>query len=254
MDIFQSVVLGAIQGITEFLPISSSGHLVLFQKFFNLKEPPIFFDTTVHAATLLAVVFYFRKDIFEIVFNIKKNAKLIFYLALGTLPAAAFGLLFKSQIEKSFNSVFLLSTGFFITAVIIFITKFYKKTGKSIEQLNWLDSLIVGIFQAVSILPSISRSGATISSAIFMGADRNTAFKFSFLLAVPAIFGAMVLQIFDINEVSQNELLASVAGFLPAMIFGFLSLKFLGKYMANDKFSLFAYYCLFLGFISLLLV
>jgi len=253
MTIIESIFLAIVQGLTEFLPVSSSGHLVLFQKIFGMKEAPIFFDTMVHGATLVAVIFYLRKDLLDILFNFKKNIKLIAYLIIGTLPAVFFGLFFKKFIEQTFDSLLFLSLCFFITAIILFITKFFKEEGRDISQMSWKDSLMIGIFQAVSILPSISRSGATIASGIFQGLDRKTALKFSFLLSIPAIAGAIVLQIFNISNVSSNEIYSSLWGFFPALIFGFLSLNFLDKYMANKKFSVFAYYCLFLAIISLAL-
>ena len=254
MDIIQAIFLGIVQGLTEFLPVSSSGHLVLFQKVFGFKEAPVFFDTILHGATLAAVIFYLRKDILDIIKDIKNSQKIIILVALGTIPAVFFGLFFRDTIEKSFNSVWLLSAGFFITALMLFATKFLKENGKNITGISWIDSLVVGVFQALSILPSISRSGATISSGIFMGIDRRSALKFSFLLSMPAILGAIVLQVFDINGVSSGEIFYSIIGFFPAMFLGFWSLKFLDKYMANKKFSLFAYYCLVLGFLSLIFI
>lgn len=254
MDIFQSLFLGAVQGLTEFLPVSSSGHLVLFQKIFGLKEAPVFFDTMLHGATLAAVIFYLRKDILDILKNIQKNKKIIILIVLGTIPAVLFGLFFKDAIEKSFNSSWLLSAGFFATAGLIFLTKFFMAKGKDFSGIKRLDALIVGVFQALSILPSVSRSGATIASGIFMGIEKQAALKFSFLLSIPAILGAIVLQVSDINKVSSGEIFYSAIGFLPAMLLGFWSLKFLDKYVATAKFSLFAYYCVFIGILSLIFI
>lgn len=253
MTIVESIFLAIVQGLTEFLPVSSSGHLVLFQKIFGMQEPPIFFDTMVHGATLAAVIFYLRKDILDIIFNLKRNLSLVTNIIIGTLPAVFFGLFFKDFIEKTFGSILLLSLCFFITALLLFLTKFFKEEGKDISQVRAKDSFIIGVFQAASILPSISRSGATIASGIFQGLNRKSALKFSFLLSIPAIAGAMVLQILNIGNVSSNEIYSSLWGFFPALIFGFISLKFLDKYMANKKFSLFAYYCLFLAVVSLVL-
>jgi undecaprenyl-diphosphatase len=253
MTAIESIFLAIVQGLTEFLPVSSSGHLVLFQKIFGIQEAPVFFDTMVHGATLAAVIFYLRKDILDIIFNIRKNSGLIINIIIGTLPAVFFGLFFKDFIEKTFDSFLILSLCFFITAVILFLTKFFGENGKDISQINKKNSFLIGIFQAASILPSISRSGATIASGIFQGINRKSAFKFSFLLSIPAIAGAMVLQIFDIGNVSANEIYSSLWGVLPALIFGFMSLRFLDKYMANKKFSVFFYYCLLLSIVSLVL-
>lgn len=255
MTVFESVFLGIVQGLTEFLPVSSSGHLALFQKLFGLPEAPIFFDTMLHGATLIAVVFYLRKDLLNIFKNLKENVKLIILLIIATLPAVFVGFFLKGIVEESFNSGLWLAIGFLITAIIIYFTKFFKEiAGKSFEKINFKDSIFIGVFQAFSIFSSISRSGATISSAIFSGIERRAALKFSFLLSIPAILGAIVFQIFDIKNVSNSELFYSLIGFLPAMIIGFLSLKFLNKYMSNNKFSLFAYYCLAIGLITLIFV
>lgn len=253
MTIVESIFLAIVQGLTEFLPVSSSGHLVLFQKIFGMQKAPVFFDTMVHGATLAAVIFYLKKDILDIIFSPKKNFRLVVNIIIGTLPAVFFGLFFKDFIEKTFNSLLLLSFCFFITALLLFLTKFFGEEGKDVQQINVKDSFIIGIFQASSILPSISRSGATIASGIFRGLDRKSAMKFSFLLSIPAIAGAMALQIFNISNVSLNEIYSSLWGFFPALIFGFVSLKFLDKYMTNKKFSVFSYYCLLLAIISLVL-
>jgi len=253
MDIIQAIILGVAQGLTEFLPVSSSGHLVLLQKIFGINNPPIFFDTMVHGATLIAVVFYLRKDLMEILMNLKKNMRLIWLIILGTLPAVIFAVVFKDLIEKSFNSLFWLSICFFITAVLLFIAMRVKDGVKDMSKITWKDSLVIGAYQALSILPSISRSGATIAAGIFQGLDKKTALKFSFLLSIPAILGAIVLQISDMGSVSTGEIQAAVFGFIPALVFGFLSLKFLDKYVANKKFVGFAYYCVFLAVVSMFL-
>jgi undecaprenyl-diphosphatase len=255
MDIIQAIILGIVQGITEFLPVSSSGHLVLFQKLFGLKEAPIFFDTLLHFATLMALIFYFRKEIVDILVNFKKNINLIWLFILGTLPAVIFVLLFKDQVEESFNSVWMLSAGFLITAALLFATKFLREGEKDLHNISWLDSIIIGIFQAISILPSISRSGATVSSALYRNIKREDAFKFSFLLSIPAILGAVVLQIFDFNWQKLNGgILPNTLGFLAAAIFGFLSLKLLERIMVKGKLYYFAIYCFALGLVILFFV
>lgn len=265
MDVIQSLVLGAIQGITEFLPVSSSGHLVLFQKIFGLKEAPIFFDTLIHFATLLAVVFYLKKEIFSIIKNIKQkeNQKLVALIVLATIPAVFVGFLLRNNINDIFNSLELLSITFLITALILFATKFFENGQKSLEKLSWFDSLFIGIFQALAILPGISRSGSTISAGLFRGVKREDAFKFSFLLAIPVIFGAMVLQLFDPSSLAKGEgfdfnlnnlnsgFLANFVGFVTAAVFGFLSLKILEKITAKGKLHYFAVYCLALSLIIL---
>ncbi|MBI2054203.1 MAG: undecaprenyl-diphosphate phosphatase [Candidatus Staskawiczbacteria bacterium] len=181
MDIFQSIILGIVQGITEFLPISSSGHLVLLQKMFGIKEPPIFFDTLIHFATILAVIFYLRKEIWSVLkgLNKKENQRLVLLILLATIPAVVVGFSMKDEIDEIFNSLSLLAVSFLITALILFLTKFFENGKKNLEKLSWLDSLLIGIFQALAILPGVSRSGGTISAGFFRGLDRTSAFKFS---------------------------------------------------------------------------
>lgn len=254
MDVIQSLILGVVQGVTEFLPVSSSGHLVLFQKIFGINEPPIFFDTLIHFATLLAVAFYLRKEIFSIIKNLnqKETQKLIGLILLATIPAVIVGFSIKDNIDKVFNSLGLLSITFFLTAVILFITKFFENGQKNMTNASWFDSLLIGMFQALAVLPGISRSGSTISAGLFRGLKREDAFKFSFLLAIPVISGAMILQIFDFswNNLNGGIFINSI-GFITAAIFGFLSLKILEKITVKGNLHYFAFYCLVLAIIIL---
>lgn len=243
--------------MTEFLPVSSSGHLVLFQKIFGINEPPIFFDTLIHFATLLAVVFYLRKEILFILKNIreKESQKIIVFLVIATIPAVIVGFLLKDKIDEIFNSLGLLSITFLTTAVILSATKFFENGQGAMERLGWWRSLAIGLFQAVAILPGVSRSGSTISAGLFTGLKRDEAFKFSFLLAIPVISGAMVLQIFDFDWANLNGgLLPNALGFVAAAIFGFLSLFILEKIAVKGKLHYFAMYCLVLGFLVIFFI
>jgi len=256
MSVFEAFILGTIQGLTEFLPVSSSGHLVIFQKIFNIQEPPIFFDTLIHFATLLAVVFYLRKEIFLIIKNLKEREgqKIIAFLVIATLPAVVCGFLLKDKIDEIFNSLDLLIITFLITAIILALTKFFERGQKSMEKIGWLNSLFIGLFQTLAILPGISRSGSTISAGLFIGLKREDAFKFSFLLSIPVILGAMTLQIFDFKQVGPSgNFLPNVIGFITAAFFGFLSLKLLKRVTVEGKLYYFAIYCLFLVVIILFL-
>jgi undecaprenyl-diphosphatase len=255
MDIIQSIILGAVQGLTEFLPVSSSGHLVIFQKVFNFSEPPIFFDTLVHFATLLAVVFYLRKEIIYILktLNTKETQKLAGLIVLGTVPIIIVGFSIKDIIEEIFSSMLLVAVSFFITSIILFATYFFKNQKKTMPEITWKDSLFVGLFQALAILPGVSRSGSTVSASIFGGIKREDGFKFSFLLAIPAIFGAFALQLkeqgfqFFGSQVAQN-----IVGFILAFVFGLISLKILEKVMVKGKLHYFGVYTLLLSVIILI--
>ncbi len=257
MSLFEAIFLGVVQGITEFLPISSSGHLVLLRKFIRIDEPSIFFDTLIHFATLLAILFYLRKEVFDIIVNIgqKEKQKLVGLIVLATTPIVFFGFLMRNATDTIFNSLSLLSITFLITAVLLFATKFLKPGGKNLIGITVLDSLLIGAFQSIALLPGVSSSGSTISSALFTGIKREDAFKFSFLLAIPAIIGAMVLQIIIVDWNSlKGGFWINFLGFIAATLFGFLSLKILEKITIKGKLYYFAFYCLVLGLIILFFI
>jgi undecaprenyl-diphosphatase len=257
MDIIQAIFLGAVQGLTEFLPISSSGHLAIFQKIFNLKESPIFFDTIVHLGTLLAVIFYLRKEIVYILKTIreKETIKFIFLIIIATIPAVFAGLFLEDKIESIFSSMTLIGICFLITSIILFSTKFLAKYEKSEKELKWYEALFVGIFQAFAILPGISRSGSTMAASIFVGLKKEDAFRFSFLLSIPVISGAFILQFTKQDFILfGNNFLPNLLGFIVAIIFGLLSLKIIEKVLIRGKLHYFAIYTFVLGVLILILL
>ena len=255
MTLIQSVFLGAVQGLTEFLPVSSSGHLALFQHFFSFQTPPIFFDTIAHLGTLLAVVFYLRKEIIYIFKTLKEKQtlKLILLIIIASLPAVIAGLLLKDKMEGIFSFVYLIGISFVITSLILFATKFFKNEKKDIKNISWFDSLFIGVFQAFAILPGISRSGSTISASIFRSLKRDDAFKFSFLMSIPVIFGAFLLQFTEQNfNLFNGGMLTNLTGFLFSAVFGFLSLKIIERVLIKGKLHYFAAYCFVLGVLILI--
>lgn len=243
MSYSQAVFLAIIQGLTEFLPVSSSGHLVIFQKLFNLAEPPVLFDVLVHLGTLGAVAIYFRKTL------VKLSQKTIWLIIFGTIPAAIVGLFLQNYISQIFDSLRLVGISLLITAALLFSTKRFKSLKRHFNSLKWLDAVVVGIFQALAIIPGISRSGSTIVSGLWRGFDRKTAFQFSFYLAIPAIFGALVLQIPDLTYSSSGYLGQGFLGMVIAGIVGYGALKILEKILYQARFWLFGVYCLILGII-----
>lgn len=204
MSILQSIFLGVVQGLTEFLPVSSSGHLVFFQSLMGLKEPPIFFDVMLHIGTLLAVVVYFWTDICEIAQGLgavlkrkHKNlpqVKLFLLIILASIPTGLMGILFKDWFESFFSRPKLVGGMLLITGLVLWLTRFTKKEGKPLGRMGWIDAILIGIAQGFAILPGISRAGATISTGLFCGLDRELSGKFSFLLSIPAILGATLLE------------------------------------------------------------
>ncbi len=252
MSWFQVFFLSIVQGLTEFLPVSSSGHLVLFQKIFGL-EPPVLFDVFVHVGTLGAILFYFKRELKKLIEGIfKKENKSLYFLFLivvGTIPAVIVGLLLEKRIEVIFDSFRLVGISLLITGLLLLLTNIFKdklKKGKVVSS-NWKDALFIGIFQALAILPGISRSGATISAGLFRRFGRDLAFKFSFFLAIPAIIGALILQIPDLVSSSSYLINQALIGMVIAGIVGFFALKILRKVLVSSKLHIFAIYCLLLG-------
>ena len=245
MEAIYSLILGLIQGLTEFLPVSSSGHLVLAQSLIpGFSQPGILFDVILHFATLFAVLFYFRFSI------LKLKIKYLWYLAIGTVPAVVVCLLFKDSIEAMFLTTKFLGIQFILSGVINLLI---DRTKQSKGEVTTKNSFVTGIAQAVAIIPAISRSGSTILSGVLQKVEPKKAVEYSFLLSVPAILGANILQIATHGVgggvLSVNYLL----GFVAAFISGFFAIGVVFKFLLNRKFKLFAYYCFIVGAISLLI-
>ncbi len=242
MNIGNALILGTVQGLTEFLPVSSSGHLVILQHFFtNFKQQGISFDVFIHLATLLAVIVYFHRDIMDILSL--KNKKWISLVITGTIPAGIVGVLFKDRIEQMFSNLILVCFMLITTGIILFISDKCTNLTKSKEDITIFDAVIIGIFQAFAITPGISRSGSTIAAGIFRGVKRDVATRFSFILSIPAIFGAFILSLKDFTKLSQTDYLPYAAGFISAFIVGLLSLKMLTLIIKGKKLKYFSFYC-----------
>jgi undecaprenyl-diphosphatase len=274
MGILEAALLGVIQGITEFLPISSSGHLVLFQRIFGISEPALFFDTMVHVGTLAAVLVVLWKDILGILR--RPIQPLTGFLILATLPAVITALIFKDVIEGAFQSGDFLGFAFLLTSLALLISGvFAKRSGNSRgapetkPTMNWLDALIIGILQAIAIIPGVSRSGFTLSGALSRELDRDFAARFSFLLSIPAILGALVLQLKDLADGSAVPVPvqaggaagaaangigagAVLAGSLSAAVVGFFSVRLMLKIVRERSLTGFAVYTAALGTLVLI--
>lgn len=233
MSIFQAFILGVIQGLTEFLPISSSGHLVVAQQLFGFTEPPVFFDIVVHIATLLAVFVFFAQDIRHL------SRKLLLALIVASVPTAIIGLLLNPYADFMFQSLPLTIIGFAVTSVVLLSLKNVRpKNGHKTVSLP--TAFIIGIAQGIAIIPSISRSGATIAAALLKGVDSKQAFSFSFLVSIPAIIGATLLELSSIAHPPAAPSL--IVGFITAAITGFLSLAFLRRVLIHHHFYRFGIY------------
>ncbi|MDR1444516.1 MAG: undecaprenyl-diphosphate phosphatase [Treponema sp.] len=257
MNVFEAVVLGTIQGLTEFLPVSSSGHLVLFQKILGVSGPALFFDTLVHGGTLIAVLVVLWGDIWPL---LKRPIQpLTGYLILGTLPVVAAALIFNDAVEAAFESGAFLGFAFLLTSIFLASAEILSKRALRLRQkgeMTWLDSLFIGIFQAIAIIPGLSRSGSTISASLIRGLDRGFAARFSFLLSIPAILGALVLQIKELagNSGAAGEstgVLPLAAGTIAAAAVGFFAIKFMLKLVRERSLWGFAAYTGLLGILTL---
>lgn len=249
MNIYQAFFLAIIQGLTEFLPVSSSGHLVLFQKLFQLAAPPVFFDVLLHLGTLGSIVIFFWKDIWDLIINWKKRLSTWIFIILGSIPAAFLGFFLNSKIESVFNSLLLVGFAWLGFGIILLMTSKLKAQKKD---MTWKDALWVGVAQSIALLPGISRSGSTISAGLARNLPRDSAFRFSFLLAIPAILGATVLEAKDAN-LSQIFALTPVLSMVIAGLVGYFALVLLQKVLKSEKFYLFGYYCLSIGLLTFLL-
>jgi undecaprenyl-diphosphatase len=251
MTPFEALFLATIQGLTEFLPISSSGHLVLFQKILGIVRPPIFFDVLLHLGTLGSIVVFFRKEIGDLLFHWRRQLDTWLLILLGSVPVALAGLLFNSKVELAFNSLWLVGAAWIFFGSWLLLTGKVKSVNKA-KPITWKDSLFVGVFQALALLPGISRSGSTISAGLIRQLPRESAFRFSFLLAIPAILGATFL---EIKEVSLEEAFSLIPflSMLIAGVVGYLALVLLQKTLKSEKFCLFGFYCLAIGVLALLL-
>jgi len=249
MDLIQVLILAIIQGIMEWLPISSSGHLVVVQQHLGLKVPLIF-DVSLHVGTLCVIIVAFRKDIAEIVKALYKldfkseEGKLAIHIALGSIPTAIIGLLFHDIFKLLFNSTLAVGTALIITGFILYFSKL-RKNGK---ELSYLDSLLIGIAQGVAIAPGISRSGITLSTGFLRRIKKEVIFRYSFLLSIPAVIGATVMESKDL-VMGEVDMLALLFGVVVSMVVGYVSLKLLLRIVLKEKFHLFAYYCWIIGLI-----
>lgn len=257
MTVLESIILGIIQGLTEFLPISSSGHLQLAQIFLGLKnlEQYIVFDLICHLGTLCAIIFFFSKRIKEIILRDKTWLGIIF---LGTLPLFPLVFLLK-PLKSLFDQPQYLGFFFLLTSLLLFLgTQFGSDLEKeTLYKKRWRDSLFIGLFQAIAVLPGISRSGSTISGARLLGWKMEDAIIFSFLLAIPAILGATLLEFVQIwmhpsLEAPSIEYIHYLTAFLTSMGVGCFSLWLMQRLAAKQKFIYFVWYCLALGIFTTL--
>ncbi len=262
----QAVMLGIIQGLTEFLPISSSGHLVLFQRLFGIAEPALFFNISVHVGTLLAVILFFRRELGIIISALigganrlarkqagfrevaaEDDVRMGLLIVLGSVPTAIIGLLFNEAADLLFSSVAIVGWMLLVSGTFLWMTRWVGKEGEGMEGLAPRNGLIIGTVQGLAILPGISRSGATIAVGLFLGLNRETAARYSFLLSIPAILGAEMLALTDLTSETVGVNLATLAGAVAAAVTGYCALVFLLFIIRKGRLYFFAPYCWLVG-------
>ena len=273
MTTLEAIVLGILQGLTEFLPVSSSGHLVLFQHLFGLKEAELFFDVCVHMGTLMAVVIVFRQEIIKIIsallqlvslrgqkekFLQKANSdpelKMAAFIVIGSIPTAVLGLLFASIADRLFSSTLITGLMLIVTGFLLWVTRKAQTHAVTADngQLTKGKALIIGIVQGLAIIPGISRSGSTISTGLLLGVDRETAARYSFLLAIPAIVGAGLLSLKDGLSQMDSIIGMSLLGAVTAALVGYGALKSLLHMVKKGRLYVFAPYCWLVGIVAIL--
>jgi len=245
MSWWQALLLGLTQGVTEFLPISSSGHLVMVQKLLGFTQAPVAFDIMVHAASLLAILVFFNRRVIQF-FKQPRNWLLVF---LASLPVGMLGLSLNGLTDRLFNSSTVVAIGWLITAGLLYLTKVIKS--KSQARVSLKTGIGVGIFQALALLPGVSRSGSTISAGLYQGLNQKLAFDFSFFLGIPAILAAALIQLPGLTF-EQTSGLSLFLGFAAAALSGYFSLRLLERLVKGAKLYWFSYYCLVLGILVLL--
>ncbi|HOK43209.1 MAG TPA: undecaprenyl-diphosphate phosphatase [Thermoclostridium caenicola] len=256
MNIFEAIVLGIVQGLTEFLPVSSSGHLVLFQQLFGIEgEMVVTFDVALHVGTLLAVFVVYWKRILEMIRH--PFSKLPVFLVLGTIPTVIIALLFKDAIEGYYASGSLLGPGFVFTGLILIGAEKIGNGRKDLENMKLVDSLLIGAGQGLALMPGVSRSGMTITTGLALGLDRGFAADYAFLLSIPAILGGALLDVLDVvrgdtTAVASIGILPLVVGVAVAAVTGFLAIKVMLAAVKKMKLKYFAWYVMALGILIII--
>lgn len=269
LTFLQAVILGLVQGVAEFLPISSSGHLTLLQHFFQMEEPDQLYNVLLHFATLIAVCIVYRHDIAEMIveffrgigalFSRRQDSapppparRLVLLIIVATLPLVLV-LLIKDKVEALGSNAVFVSCMLLLTGVVLFTSDRMAKGRKNVKSTTLKDALLIGVAQGIATIPGISRSGSTISTGMALGLDRSFAVRFSFLMSLPAVMGATLLEVLDVAEAGLDTSLLPMylTGMLVAGVVGYFSIKLVKLLADKGKFGAFAYYCWAAGAVSL---
>ena len=268
MDILQAIIIGLVQGLTEFLPVSSSAHLIFTQQALGLSDVGLAFDVLLHVGTLVAVVAYFFSDIISMIkgfflslIDLKDGKfmeevrrdpykKLAWLTIIATIPVGIVGVLFNDLVESLFTGITVPAFFLLITGCLLYVSQRMNSGGIDLSNITLKEALIMGCGQALAVMPGLSRSGTTIAAGLFSGLDKEFAAKFSFILSFPAIFGAGVFQLKDLSG-GNVEIEACIAGFIVAVISGYLAISVLLKLIREKSLDIFAYYCWIVGAVIL---
>jgi len=274
MSFWQALVMGIIQGLAEFLPISSSGHLVLFRHILGINaDVSSLFEVLLHVGTLGAVFVVFWEDVRSLIFEaflligdafmwlIKRKKiemyparKMVLLILVSSIPTAIIGLIIEVLLEDFFlSSLVAVGVALIVTAAILYAISKMPVGKKKLGKMKYDDALFIGIVQGISVIPGISRSGSTVAAGIFSGLDKEFAFKYSFLVSIPAILGAAVLKLFSITAADSLYMIAYLAGAAVAFAVGYFSITFLRYLVRKDKYYYFSYYCILAGFLAILI-
>jgi len=249
MNFFLAILAGAVQGLTEFLPISSTGHLIIFEKIFSIPADSfgLAFDASLHLGTLLAVAIFFFKDYLKVL-NFKNG--LFLKLIIGTIPAAVLGLLFESAIETTFRQLWIVGAGLILFSFVIIFAEKTAKMKKTYEKATILDSILIGFAQSLALVPGVSRSGSTISAGLFRGLNRQDSARFAFILSGPIIAGAGIKKFADVltsQSLTSQDVNFFLIGIASSFIFGYLTIKYFLKYLSNKNLTPFILYRVLIG-------
>lgn len=261
MDLFQSIILGILQGLTEFLPISSSGHLLIFPALVGWDDPGAAFTAVIQLGTEAAVLIYFRKDLWNIardwtesIFKPEMrgelNPRMGWYLIIATIPISILGLAFSDQIETAARNLYLVGAMLIIFGIILGIADNYGSRKRDVENLSFRDGVLIGFAQSLALIPGVSRSGATISAGLFLGLNRAAAARFSFLLAIPAV---VLSGFYELTKILRGEeavgvpFINVVVATLVAFVVGYAVIAWFLRYLTNNSFALFVGYRLIVG-------
>lgn len=250
MDYLLAILAGLIQGLTEFLPISSTGHLIIFEKLFSIPKENfgLAFDASLHLGTLVAIGTFFHDDYLKAL-----KSKLLKNIIIGTLPAVLFGLLLENLIETSFRQLWVVGLALILFSFVFILAERFGRQNKSKEKITAHNAFVIGLFQALALIPGISRSGATISGGLLLGFKREEAAKFAFMLSGPIIAGAGAKKFLDVlsGPSNANHITLFVIGMISSAIFGYLTIKYFLKYLQTKSLYPFVIYRIILGLILL---